>query len=63
VATSVALVALLFLYALRPTIYAQYTTGPDVPGVYEGAIKILWIALFVALAFVLCVLPTKLFSA
>lgn len=51
-ATSVALVALLFLYALRPTIYAQYTTGPDVPGVYEGAIKILWIALFVALAFV-----------
>jgi len=51
-ATSATLIALLFLYALRPTVYAQYVAVPRVPVVYEGTIKTIWAMLCVALVFV-----------
>jgi len=52
VATFAALFALLLLYALRPTVYAQYTAVKGVTDVYEIAINLARGALCIALVFV-----------
>ncbi len=60
VAICVTSLALLFLYALRSTIYAQYTAVPGVPVVYGHAINAVSVALCIALVFIFVRLADEL---